>query len=93
MSRTLYKQGLIHTRGRMTATSLVRNDRGQVAQRVVGVAWSERREMNVMPGESVLAVNLAQSVIVNAYLAPTGVQSVSDPAASMLVPVRCQQIR
>jgi hypothetical protein len=31
-------------------TSLARNDRGQVAQRVVEMVWSERRELNVLAG-------------------------------------------
>jgi hypothetical protein len=30
--------------------SLARNDRGQVAQRVVEMVWSERRELSVLAG-------------------------------------------
>ncbi len=35
---------------RRPGTSLARNDRGQVAQRVVEMVWSERRELNVLAG-------------------------------------------
>ncbi len=34
----------------MAGPSLARNDRGQVAQRVVEMIWTERREMNVLAG-------------------------------------------
>jgi hypothetical protein len=76
--------------------SLARNDRGQVAQRVVEMVWSERRELNALAGthRSVAVRTGSQPVIERgkcgirgAPVRPSAVASWVLPAGVVLIGV------